>query len=209
MRARSLREAFRDSLGDPLRTPFSVLRRGAREAAQARPGGWSGNRLRLIAAGALCVGASLMTSGCTSIGAASGAAAGVASGIFTSNPAVAIGVGIAVQAATDEAVARYMKSMHKDQQDLIAALAGDMPVGETRPWSVKHTLPIENGHGEVRVIRAFGSSLALCKEFVFSVRDGDGPNAHEAWFTASACQQDKGWKWASAEPAVERWGNLQ
>jgi hypothetical protein len=28
---------------------------------------------------------------------------------------------------------------------------------------------------------------------------------------ASACQQDnKGyWKWASAEPAVERWGNLQ
>ncbi|WP_429300055.1 hypothetical protein [Paraburkholderia sp. GAS199] len=171
--------------------------------------GQRGVGLRLVLAGALVVGASLMTSGCSSVGAASGAAAGVASGLVTSNPAIGIGVGIAVQAATDEAVGRYMRSMHTDQQDLIAALAGAMPVGETRPWQIKHTLPIENGHGEVRVTRAFGSALALCKEFVFSVQDGDGPNAHEAWYTGSACQQDKGWKWASAEPAVERWGTLQ
>ncbi|WP_244220885.1 hypothetical protein [Paraburkholderia aromaticivorans] len=169
----------------------------------------SGNRLRLVLAGALCVGASVLTSGCSSVGAASGAAAGVASGLVTSNPAVGIGVGIAVQAATDEAVGRYMRAMHTDQQNLIAALAGAMPVGETRPWAVKHTLPIENGHGQVRVTRAFGSALALCKEFVFSVQDGDSPNAHEDWYTASACQQDKGWKWASAEPAVARWGTLQ
>ncbi|HZZ01549.1 hypothetical protein [Paraburkholderia sp.] len=169
----------------------------------------SGNRLRLVLAGAICVGASLLTSGCSSVGAASGAAAGVASGLVTSNPAVGIGVGIAVQAATDEAIGRYMRTMHTDQQNMIAALAGAMPVGETRPWAVKHTLPIENGHGQVRVTRAFSSALALCKDFVFSVQDGDGPNAHEAWYTASACQQDKGWKWASAEPAVERWGNLQ
>ncbi|MCC8401046.1 hypothetical protein LJ655_03910 [Paraburkholderia sp. MMS20-SJTN17] len=167
------------------------------------------DRLRLFAAGALCVGAVLLGSGCSSIGAASGAAAGVASGIVTSNPAVALGVGVAVQAATDEAVARYMRSMHQDQQDLMATLVGTMPVGETKPWSVKHTLPIENGHGQVRVTRAFGSALALCKEFVFSVQDGDGPNAPAMWFFASACQQDKGWKWATAEPAVARWGNLQ
>ncbi|WP_233833131.1 hypothetical protein [Paraburkholderia sp. ZP32-5] len=169
----------------------------------------SGNRLRLLAAGALCVGASLLASGCASIGAASGAAAGVASGIVTSNPAVALGVGVAVQAATDEVVARYMRNMHQDQQDLMAALVGTMTVGETRPWSVKHTLPIENGHGEVRVTRDVSSVLAQCKEFVFSVQDGDSPNAPTMWFTASACQQDKGWKWATAEPAVERWGNLQ
>ncbi|MFP3566002.1 hypothetical protein [Paraburkholderia sp. SIMBA_030] len=173
------------------------------------PPALSSNRLRLVLAGALCAGASLLTSGCSSIGAASGAAAGVASGLVTSNPAVGIGVGIAVQAATDEAVGRYMRNMHTDQQNLIAALAGAMPVGETRPWAVKHTLPIENGHGNVRVTRAFGSALTLCKEFVFSVQDGDGPNAREDWYIGSACQQDKGWKWASAEPAVERWGNLQ
>lgn len=169
----------------------------------------SGNRLRLVLASALCVGASLLTSGCSSVGAASGAAAGVASGLVTANPAVGIGVGIAVQAATDEAVGRYMRTMHTDQQNMIAALAGAMPVGETRPWVVKHTLPIENGHGQVRVTRAFSSALALCKEFVFSVQDGDGPSAHEDWYSASVCRQDKGWKWASAEPAVERWGNLQ
>jgi hypothetical protein len=73
---------------------------------------WSGNRLRLVLAGALCVGASVLTSGCSSVGAASGAAAGVASGLVTSNPAVGIGIGIAVQAATDEAVGRYMRTMH-------------------------------------------------------------------------------------------------
>src|SRR5579864_7595880 len=170
----------------------------------------SGRRgARLLVAGMLCASTSILMSGCSSVGAASGAAAGVASGLVTSNPAVGIGVGIAVQAATDEAVGRYMRTMHTDQQNLIAALAGAMPVGETRPWAVKHTLPIENGHGKVRVTRAFGSALTLCKEFVFSVQDGDDPGAPEAWFTASACQQDKGWKWASAEPAVERWGSLQ
>jgi hypothetical protein len=148
--------------------------------------------LRLLLAGALCVGASVLTSGCSSVGAASGAAAGVA-----------------VQAVTDEAVKRYMRSMHADQQNEIAALAGGMPVGDTKPWSVKHKLPIENGHGEVQVTRAFTSALAICKEFVFSVADGDKPDAHEDWYTASACLQDNGWRWASAEPAVERWGNLQ
>jgi hypothetical protein len=164
---------------------------------------------RLVLAGALCVGASLLTSGCSSVGAASGAAAAVASGLVTANPAVGIGVGIAVQAATDEAVARYMRSMHADQQNEIAELAGGMPVGETKPWRVKHKLPVENGHGEVRVTRAFTSALAICKEFVFSVADGEKPDAHEDWYTASACLQDQCWRWASAEPAVERWGNLQ
>jgi len=187
------------------------LRTAARAARRPHPlfAVLPGNRLRLMLAGALCVGASLVTSGCSSVGAASGAAAGVASGLVTANPAVGIGIGIAVQAATDEAVGNYMRTMHADQQNLIAALAGAMPVGETRPWAVKHSLPIENGHGQVRVTRAFSSALALCKDFVFSVQDGDGPDAHEDWYTASACRQDKGWKWASAEPAVERWGNLQ
>jgi hypothetical protein len=167
---------------------------------------------RVAALGALCVGAATLVGGCASIGAASGAAAGAATGIVTANPGVGIGVGIAVQAATDVAVNTFMRNMHEDQQNVIAAAVGALPVGGTQTWSVKHKLPIENGHGEVRVTRAFASSLALCKEFVFSVRDGDGPNAPEQWFTASACRDEGmngGWKWASAEPAVERWGALQ
>jgi len=152
---------------------------------------------------------SVVLSGCSSVGAAAGAVAAVTSGIVTANPAVGIGVGIAVQAATDEAVARTMKSLHKDQQDAIASTAGVLEVGETRPWRVKHPLPVENGHGEVRVLRSFSSSLAQCKEFAFSVADSDKPDAHQAWFVASTCQQANTWRWASAEPAVARWGNLQ
>jgi hypothetical protein len=150
-----------------------------------------------------------MTSGCGSIGAAAGAIAGVTTGIVSSNPAIGIGVGIVVQVVTDEAVNREMKSLHGDQQDAIAVVAGASTIGQSQPWSVKHPLPIENGHGEVRVLREFSSALATCKEFAFSVADGDGPHAHEEWFVASACRQENGWKWASAEPAVARWGNLQ
>jgi len=166
---------------------------------------------RVAALGALCVGAATLVGGCASIGAAGGAAAGAATGIVTANPAIGIGVGIAVQAATDVAVNTFMRNMHEDQQNAIATLVGALPVGGTQTWSVKHKLPIENGHGEVRVTHAFASPLALCKEFVFSVRDGNGPNAPEQWFTASACHDEggAGWKWASAEPAVERWGALQ
>jgi len=169
---------------------------------------------RALLALAFFSGSAAMLSGCnsTSLGAAGGAAAGAATGIATANPAVGIGVGIAVQAATTEAVNRYLRVLHTDQQDVIAKLAGAMPVGDTRLWNVKHTLPIENGHGQVRVLRAFATALADCKEFAFSVADGDEANAPEHWYTAAACQmpQDKRtWKWASAEPAVERWGNLQ
>jgi hypothetical protein len=164
----------------------------------------------MLAAGitASCV----FMSGCGSIGAAAGAAAGVATGVVTSNPAVGFGVGIAVQAATDEAIQRLMKRLHTDQQIVIATTAGDLPFGDTKPWRVKHTLPVENGHGDVRVLREFTSALATCREFAFSVADGDKPDAHEDWFLAQACKgndDSSGWKWASAEPAVARWGNLQ
>jgi hypothetical protein len=144
--------------------------------------------------------------GCGSVGAASGALAGAATGLVTANPAVGIGVGIAVQAATDEAVNRTMKGFQAHQQDVIATTAGGLAVGETAPWKVKNRIPIDNGEGEVRVTRAFSTPLALCKEFAFSVKDGDKAD----WFIASACQAPQGrWSWASAEPAVARWGSLQ
>lgn len=162
----------------------------------------------MLAAGAAA--SCVFVSGCASVGAAAGAAAGISTGVVTSNPAIGIGVGIAVQAATDEAVKRLMKRLHGDQQMAIASTAGELSVGDTKPWSIKHTLPIENGHGDVRVLREFSSALATCREFAFSVADGDKPDAHQDWFLAQACKGDNGaWQWASAEPAVERWGNLQ
>lgn len=169
----------------------------------------SSSPARAVTHAALCVLAALAVSGCASIGAASGAAAAAATGIVTANPAVGVGVGIAVQAATDEAVNRFMKNMHADEQDLLAETAGRLPVGGMDIWRIKHSLPVDNGHGQVRVTRAFASALALCKEFVFSVQDGDKPDSPSQWFTASTCQDESGWKWATAEPAVERWGSLQ
>jgi hypothetical protein len=152
----------------------------------------------------------VLISGCASVGAAAGAAAGVGTGVATSNPAIGIGVGIAVQAATDEAVKRLMKRLHGDQQVAIATTAGTLNIGDTSTWRVKHFLPVENGHGDVRVLNETTNALATCREFMFSVADGDKPDAHEDWFFAQACKGDNGaWKWASAEPAVARWGNLQ
>lgn len=164
----------------------------------------------MLAAGAAA--SCVFMSGCGSIGAAAGAAAGVSTGVVTSNPAIGFGVGIVVQAATDEAIARLMKRLHSDQQIAIATTAGDLPIGDEKTWSVKHTLPVENGHGNVRVLREFTSALATCREFAFSVADGNKADAHQDWFVAQACKgNDNGgaWKWASAEPAVTRWGNLQ
>ncbi len=120
----------------------------------------------------------------------SGAVAGVSTGAVTSNPAIGFGVGIAVQAATDEAVNRLMKRLHSDQQIAIATTAGDLPIGETKPWRVKHTLSVKNGHGDVRVLGKFSSALATCREFAFSVADGGKPDAHQDWFLAQACKDN-------------------
>ncbi|WP_179401657.1 hypothetical protein [Burkholderia guangdongensis] len=160
---------------------------------------------RAVAYVAVLCAAGVSLSGCGSVGAASGALAGAATGLVTANPAVGIGVGIAVQAATDEAVIRTMRQLHENQQNAIARTVGRLAVGEVGPWHVSNTLPLENGEGEVRVTRAYSTPLALCKEFAFSMKDG----AQESWYFANACQQGQYWKWASAEPAVERWGNLQ
>jgi len=165
--------------------------------------------LRLILAMLMCAGSINTLNGCSSIGATSGAMAGIVTGAVTTNPAVGIGVGITVQAATDETVNWYMRGLHQDQQDEIARLVGKLPEGKSTQWQVQHTLPIENGHGEVRVTRVFNTALAQCKEFAFSLVDSDEPNAKTSWFVASACRQAQGWKWASVEPAVDQWKNLQ
>jgi len=164
---------------------------------------------RIVLALLACAGVIGTLSGCASIGAASGALAGITTGAVTANPAVGIGIGIAVQAATDEAIKRYMRGLRQDQQDYIAQLVGELSVNESAPWQVQHTLPLDNGRGQVRVTRVFDTALAHCKEFVFSLTSDDAPDAPAAWFIANACRQDQGWKWASAEPAVARWGTLQ
>ena len=161
-------------------------------------------RVRL---GALLLGALL--GGCNAVPQITGVIAGAASGGATGNPAVGFGVGVATIAVADYTLKRVTRSWHRGEQDAIAAAAGGVEPGGHAPWRIVHSLPIGNEHGDLAVVRRIDNPLAPCKQVVFSVVDGDTPAAPAAWYSADVCQQGDHWKWASAEPAVERWGFLQ
>lgn len=146
--------------------------------------------------------------GCSSVGNFTGALAGIATGSVTANPAIAVAVGIGVKTATDAASKVVGLRMRQTEQNQIAAIAGDMSPGETRPWETRHGIPFGTARGEVRVTGLIDTPLVLCKEILFSVH-GSGAEPSHSWFATSVCQQEDRWKWADAEPAVERWGNLQ
>jgi hypothetical protein len=160
--------------------------------------------LLIVCAVACC--ASL--SACSVVSDISGAAAGIAAGTATANPAVGIGVGITVKAATREAVTRLAREQHNAEQDAIAAAASDLRVGQTQQWSLDRKI-VRDTHGEVRVLRVIKTPLAACKELAFSIADKAQQRTPAVWFTTTACREGSQWKWAAAEPAVDRWGYLQ
>ncbi len=161
--------------------------------------------------------------GCSSLlseGAAAGAGIGGASIAHSigANGAVTAGVGIGTQAAAMAGVQYVEKRIHKTEQDAIAQIAGPMPVGQVARWSVTHSVPIEDDEqGELTVSRVIvtppagtASQETLdCKEIVFSVDTIEQKIARRAFYTAAVCRDGKVWRWASAEPATERWGSLQ
>lgn len=144
--------------------------------------------------------------GCASVGDITGAVAGLVTGGITANPAVGIAVGVSVRAATMEGVRRVSLARQRSEQDAIADAIADADVGESRAWAVDQRVT-GDAYGEVHVVRLIETPLTVCKEVVFSVVAGEG--AAPAWFATTACDEGGRWKWAAAEPAVERWGNLQ
>ncbi len=149
--------------------------------------------------------------GCTSVlteGTAAGAGAAgaaIAHGV-TNNAGVTTGIGLGVQAAARAGLQYAERHIHETEQNDIAAIAGALPVGAVAPWRVVHDIPIEsNEHGQVAVSRALNGSGFLCKEIVFSVEHGEA----REFYTAMVCRDGATWKWATAEPATERWGSLQ
>jgi hypothetical protein len=147
--------------------------------------------------------------GCGAIGGFVGAAAGIATSIATNNPGVGLAVGIATQAGTNEVVRTFSRRRHRGEQEAIASIVGEMNPGETREWQREHAIGSGSDRGEVRVVRVIDTPLARCKELLFSHVRGEGDKTTRAWFTTTACEQNGTWRWAAAEPAVERWGNLQ
>ncbi len=133
------------------------------------------------------------------------AGAGIA-GSITHNAAVATGIGLGVQAVAIAGLQYAERRVHAVEQATIARAAGPLNQGDTGAWSVTHDVPIEPPeHGSVMVTRDFGAASFHCKEIVFSV---DHEVARD-FYLADVCQDGETWRWASAEPATARWGNLQ
>ena len=175
-----------------------------------------GMRLKRIS-GLLALCAVMGLSACSSVlTEGSSAAAGVAgtalAGKVTNNAAVATGIGLGVQAAARAGLQYEQRKIHGEEQDSIAKAAGELAVGAVGKWQIKHSLPIEdNERGRVTVSRVISTEGMSCKEIVFSV-DGlvDQINKPDSeFYVATICRAGQGWKWASAEPATERWGALQ
>ena len=186
---------------------------------------WAGNAKSVVAGKrphataliALALAVSSALSGCSSLyseGAVAGAgvAGAAVAGKVTSNAAVATGIGLGAVAAARAGVQYSERVVHRNTQNSIAQAAGPLDVGAVAPWSITHSFPIEDDeHGRVTVSRLISTGALDCKEIVFSVDQNatrDKP-ASSAFYIASVCRDGKDWRWASAEPATERWGALQ
>ncbi|MBV8590480.1 MAG: hypothetical protein JO212_10555 [Acetobacteraceae bacterium] len=145
-----------------------------------------------------------LLAGCTNLADVAGVVGALAAGSSSANPVAAFAVGVSVRAGAREALMYYGRRRQQGEQDALAEVAGNLDVGSVRPWKIEHTIPYGNEHGELRVVRVIDTPIARCKQIIYSVAE-----LQDHLFTAEICRQEKGWKWATAEPAVDRWGTLQ
>lgn len=151
----------------------------------------------------------VLLGGCKAVPEIAGVVAGGATGAASANPAVGFAVGVATDAAATAGLNYLGRRWQGAEQDAIAAVAGNLQLGAEADWKIEHTISIDNEHGRLRVTRTINSPLAACREVVFSVDEGSRAAQRRAWYVTEICKSAGGWKWAAAEPAVERWGLLQ
>jgi hypothetical protein len=175
----------------------------------------NGSPLRLPLFLLACALASATLPGCTSVyreGSADVAGIGGAAiaAAITSNAAVSAGIGLGVQSLARTGVQYTERRLHGNEQDEIARVAGTLPVGGVARWQIEHEIRLEpNEGGQVSVSRVIGAGNLQCKEIVFSVDREEKGLPAESFYVATVCQSGDTWRWASAEPATERWGALQ
>jgi hypothetical protein len=164
---------------------------------------------------ALPLVALLLLPGCTALltegtSAAAGiGGASIADGVGA-NAAATTGIGLGVQAVGRAGLQYAQRLTHRAAQDRVAAAAGPLPVGGVGEWATDHAIPVEpNERGQVAVSRVISTGPLECKEIVFSVDSGRGERLRRGFYIAAVCRDGATWKWASAEPATERWGSLQ
>lgn len=165
-------------------------------------------RLFFLTALPLVVGcSSVVSTGSAELAGITGAA--LASAV-TQNPGVAAGIGLGAQAGARAGIEYAQRRVHRAAQLRIAEAAGPLGIGEVAPWESEHKAPLEAGEqGRVTVSRVISVTDLECKEIVFSVDRLVKETPHSAFYVAMVCRDGAAWKWASAEPATERWGGLQ
>jgi hypothetical protein len=157
----------------------------------------------------------LCTAGCSSLlsegsATAPGDAGTAVAASVTKNAAVSAGIGLGVLAAADAGVRSIERDYHGHQQDRIAQIAGELPVGQVAPWQSRHFVELEPDEaGRVTVSRVISATDLVCKEIVFSVDRVHDTATLSSFYVATICKDSLKWRWATAEPATARWGNLQ
>ena len=157
---------------------------------------------------ALCVSgcAELATTGASDV---AGVVGGTAATALTSSPAAAAAAALGAQAGARTGVKRVQRQIHRDAQDLIAQAAGDLKIGQVAPWNTRDRMLERAQQGRVTVSRVISSAGMQCKEIIFSVDTQVEGTPQSAFYLTAICRDGAKWKWASAEPATERWGSLQ
>jgi hypothetical protein len=170
-----------------------------------------GVRYRKSIAAMVSLVAAVAVSGCSSTGTAidsaisSASTAGIASGITSATGSAIVGTaaGIGAGIGLDAGIKYIERRIHRNAQDAVAVAAGPLAVGQAARWYIDQWLPLTDRHGTVEVARSFGSAIH-CKDVVFTVDDDDD------LYVTTICADKKGlWRWALAEPTVDRRGSLQ
>jgi hypothetical protein len=173
-------------------------------------GPWRAFLLLALAATTLPACSELLGEGTSAAAGLGGAAIADAVG---ASATVTTGIGLGVQAGARAGLHYAQRRAHSQAQARVAEAAGPLPVGGVAPWSIRHSAPIEpDEQGQVTVARLIGAGPIACKEIVFSVDPEPGSRSEpppRAFYTATICRDGTAWRWASAEPATERWGSLQ
>ena len=157
----------------------------------------------------VCILGLCLLTGCNTIPQLTAVVTGGAAGAATGNPAVGFAVGVATDAAANYVVRYYGRVRQGAEQDLIAQLAGGLPLNDKASWEIHHFIPIGDEHGELRVVSIADTKLVTCRHVIFSVDEGSKERPRRSWYATDICRGPEEWKWAAAEPAVARWGFLQ
>lgn len=167
--------------------------------------------LRRVRVLATLVVAALALAGCGSTGSAinsaisSASTAGVAAGITQATGSALIGTAVGVGAGIGlDAVIKYgERRIQRNAQNAIADAAAPLAIGQSAHWHINHWLPLTQKNGTVEAARNYGTIIP-CKDVVFTVNDDDNV------YVTTVCKSKRGiWRWALAEPTVDRWGMLQ